>query len=570
MKRIHSLLAALLLGLVVLGCSSSAPPVDEAAPAPAPSYDEPAPADPVHLRLLAINDFHGALEGPNGTVMLEGEEVDAGGATYLAAHVADEMGEADHTTFVAAGDLIGASPLTSALFHDEPTIEALNKIGLDIASVGNHEFDQGVEELLRIDAGGCHPDEGCREGHEFEGAQFSYLAANVRWRDSGDTILPPYEIREYGGVNIAYIGMTLENTPEVVVPSAVEDVSFHNEVETVENLLPELREKNVDSVVVVVHEGGAPHAEVEDINDCPDVQGRDIAMARQMPEAVDVIVSGHSHMAYICDIDGRLVTQAASSGRVVTVIDLYINPDTGTIVDRTARQRVVTPDIEPDEAVEGLVDEYAALAEDRAGRVVGEITADLPRGERRAAGESPIGHLIADAQLEATEEEAGAQIAFMNPGGIRDALHYDAGDEAGAVTYAQLHTIQPFNNVLTTITLSGEQIHRLLEQQWREDARPHVLAVSDGFSYVWDPEAPVGERVDPDTIELHGETIDPEAEYRVTINNFLADGGDGFTILEDGTDRVTGIVDLDALADYIERHSPIEPSDDQRVRAAGE
>ena len=559
---------AVLSALVVAACSSS-PTVDDAPIQDEETTAEATDAEPVHLRLLGFNDFHGALEGPSGTVTVDGEDVEAGGVHYLAAHLAAERSEVEHSTVVAAGDLIGASPLTSSLFHDEPTIEAMNMAGLDIASVGNHEFDQGVEELLRIDAGGCHPEQGCREGTEYEGTEFSYLAANVRWRESGETIMPAYEIREYGDLSVAYVGMTLENTPQVVVPSAVKDVTFHNEVETVENLLPELREQAVDTIVVVVHEGGSPNTEINDIGDCADVSGSIVTMAEEMPQEVAAIVSGHSHVPYICEFGGRLVTQAGSAGRIITVIDLHIDPTTGEVVEQQARQRAVTPDIEPNHEIAELVAMYVELAEPRANRTVGQITGDLPRGDRSAAGESPMGRLIADAQLAATADEAGAQIAFMNPGGIRHAISYESGDdgqEDGRVTYAQLHTVQPFANILNTMTLTGRQIHQLLEQQWQEDSRPHVMAVSAGFSYQWDPDAPKGERVDPDSIKLHGDVLDPEESYRVTVNNFMADGGDGFTVLTEGTDRVGGIVDLDALANYIEAHSPIDPPQDVRAR----
>ncbi len=567
MKSLYRTLATILIFLFLAACSST-PEVDPegAPPAEMPDFEEE--EETVHLRILGFNDFHGALEGPNGEILVDGERIEAGGVHYLAGHMVNKRADADHTTIVHAGDLTGASPLTSALFHDEPTIEAMNLLGLDIAGVGNHEFDQGVDEFLRLVQGGCHPEEGCREGHEYEGAGFPYLAANVRWREEGETILPPYEVRHYGEVKVGYIGMTLEDTPSVVVPSAIVDVSFHEEVETVEQLVPELKEKGVDTIVVVVHEGAVPHGEVEDISDCADVRGPIVSIAEQMPEEVEVIVSGHTHSAYICEFGGRLVTQAGHSGRAFTVIDLHFDAATGELVERKARQHAVTPDIEPPPAVAELVYEYSSLAEQRAGRIVGTITDDLPRGPRSEAGESPIGRLIADAQLAATKEEADAQIALMNPGGIRDHLSFDAdADEPGAVTYAQLHTIQPFANTLITMSLTGEQIHRLLEQQWREgDQRPHVLAISSGFSYEWDPNAPLGERVDPESITLDGETIDPDETFRVTVNNFLADGGDGFSVLKEGTDRITGIVDLDALANYVEAHSPIAPPEDVRAR----
>ena len=554
-------LAVTIATALIVACAS--PQVADDQPTEQPEQAEQ--PDPVEVRILGANDFHGALEGPDGTVPVDGEDVDAGGAAYLAAHADRLRADVDHSTFVHAGDLIGASPLISALFYDEPTIEVMNAMGLDIAGVGNHEFDQGVDEFLRIVEGGCHEEEGCREDHTYEGAEFDFLAANVRWRYDNETILDPYTIREYDGIQIAYVGMTLEDTPSVVVPSAIEDVTFENEVESVEKLMPEFDEKGVDSVVVVVHEGGHHEEEFDDIGDCADVQGPIVDIAEGMPEEVEVIVSGHTHVPYICEFGDTLVTQAAHSGRVLTAIDLTFDADTGELTERSAEQHPVTDDIESVGSVASIVDEYGVLAEKEAQRVIGEITEELDRGERRGAGESPIGRLIADAQLAATDSEAGADVAFMNPGGIRAPLEYDE-ETGGAVTFEQLHTIQPFNNTLVTMTLTGEQIHKLLEQQWREDDRNHQLAVSAGFTYRWDPDADYGERVDFDSIKSFGEPLDKESEYRVTVNNFLADGGDGFTILKEGTDRTVGIVDLDALAEYVERYSPVRPPDQQRVK----
>ncbi len=523
----------------------------------------PADDEPVEVRILGANDIHGALQGPNGEVSVDGQSVEVGGLAYLATHVEQLREESEHTTFVHAGDLIGASPLISALFHDEPTILAMNLIGLDIAGVGNHEFDQGVDELLRIVDGGCHPDEGCRDGYHYDGVQFDYLAANVRYNDTDETILPPYSIREYNGVKIGYLGMTLEDTPEVVVPSAIEDVTFDNEIETIERYLPELNEEGVDTVVVVLHHGSGKQS--GDINECDGVEGRIVDIAEDVPDEVSVIVSGHSHVPYVCHFNDTLVTQAAHSGQILTTIDLTFDGATRELLDSSARQHPVTDDVEPDPEVASLVDEYAALAEDEAQRKVGEITEDLSRGERSQAGTSPMGRLIADAQLEATADEAGADLAMMNPGGVRDEIPYDAG-EPGVVTFEQLHTVQPFANLLITMTLTGQQIHDVLEQQWSDEGRDHLLAVSAGFGYAYNPEAPLGERVDFDSITLGGEPLQRDAEYRVTVNNFMADGGDGFTVFTDGTDRTGGMVDLDALAAYVERHSPIAPPDDERIQ----
>lgn len=537
-----------------------------ATPDPTP-VETPEQAEEIHLRLLAFNDFHGALEGPTGSVMVGGERLETGGAEYFAAWLAEERSEVDNVVTVAAGDLIGATPLISALFRDEPTIEIMDAVGLDISSVGNHEFDAGVEELMRIVEGGCHAD-GCREGYEYGGAQFTYLAANVRWRESGETILPAYEIREFDGLKVAFIGMTLENTPSVVVPSAVESVSFHNEVETVNALVPGLQEKGVHSIVVLLHDGGRGTIDQNDISECPGVQGNIVPIAEGLDPMVSVIVSGHSHQPHICEFSGKLVTQAGSSGRMFTVIDLRFDGETKTLLGREARQRPVTRDIEPHQGVLELVATYREIAEPLANRAVAQITGDFIRGHRAEAGNSAMGQLIADSQLAASAEEAGAQIAFMNPGGIRSSLRYSSEGqerEDGIVTYADLHIVQPFGNVLITMTLTGAEIHQLLEQQWADENRANIMAVSRGFSYTWDPAAERGSRVIAESITLHGEPLDMEAEYRVTVNNFMADGGDGFVVLREGRNRTGGVVDLDAIVTYMSANSPLEPVVEARI-----
>ncbi|RVU42774.1 bifunctional metallophosphatase/5'-nucleotidase [Lujinxingia sediminis] len=555
---------AALASLALVACSSGSAP--DAPPIETPEAAEN--ADPVNLRVLAFNDLHGALEGPSGKVWVDGEKVETGGAAYLAAHINAERDAVDHALVLAAGDLIGASPLVSALLHDEPTIEVMNAIGLVASSVGNHEFDEGYQELLRIAEGGCHPTAGCREGYTYEGPTFSYLAANVRITGEEDTLLPPYIIRDIDGVKVAIIGMTLEDTPSAVVPTAVEGLEFYDEVETVKALLPQLEAEDVATAIVLLHEGGVIHGEQRDIGECPDVQGAIVPIAEAMPPLVSVIVTGHTHAAYVCEFGGKLVTAAQSFGRVVTAIDMTIDRQTGEVLERSARQRAVTHDVEPDPEIATLIDTYAEISAPLAERVVGSLTAPISR-ERDATGQSPLGKLIADAQLAATagEDIGGAQVAFMNPGGIRSSLEPNA---EGNLTFADLHTCQPFGNTLVTMTLTGQQIHTLLEQQWVNPDRTHMLGVSEGFSYTWNADAPTGERVDASSIVLNGEVIDQEANYRVTVNTFLSTGGDGFTVLAEGKERVVGPIDLDALVTYVEENSPLTAPEDARVMVIGE
>lgn len=555
-------LITLLASLFLAACSTT--------PAPAPEPFEIEPSPPFQVTILAFNDFHGHIQGPSGTVLVEGEAVPAGGAAYLAAHLEALKAENPNTVVVAAGDLIGATPLISALFDDEPTIEALGMAGLEISAVGNHEFDRGVVELLRKQNGGCSEQRGCTEGRTFEGASFQYLAANVTYKETGETILPAIDIREFNGVKIGFIGLTLEGTPDIVTPSAIETVDFANEVETINALVPKLQQEGIETIVVLIHEGGYPTLPVNDINDCAGISGPILDIAEKVDNAVDVIVTGHTHQAYICEIGGKLVTSGQSSGRVITNISLTIDAQTHDVRERTARQQPVHHDIEPDARLADLVTTYQELSAPLANRPVGKITADILR-KANDHGESTMGRLVADAQLAATAapDLGNAKIAFMNPGGIREALLLASSHNAGkgVVTYAQLYTVQPFGNNLVTVTLTGEQIHQLLEQQWREEGAPAtMLQVSKGFSYTWNADKPIGQRVDPKSIKLNGKTIQPDAEYRVTANKFLADGGDGFTIFAEGTDRLLGVVDLDAFVTYFEEKSPIKPPADTRIK----
>ena len=542
--RIASLSVAALLGTIL------APGTANAARPPT----KPAPAT-VEVQLLAINDFHGNLEATPGLRLnpstgggssSDPNAVPAGGAEYLATSIRDLEATNRNTAVVAAGDVIGASPLLSALFHDEPTIEAMNLIGLDVAAVGNHEFDEGAAELRRMQEGGCHPADGCLDGDGFAGADFPFLAANVVDVETGEPVLEPYVIRNYQGAKVAFIGMTLEGTPSIVTPSGIQGLDFLDEADTVNALIPELRKK-ADAVVVLLHEGGV-QTDGGGIDECNGISGPIVDIVQRMSDEVDVVVTGHTHQAYTCDIDDKLVTSGSSFGRAVTDIDLVIDKAAHDVVQATADNVVVTRDVEPAPDLTALIDRYGEIAEPLANRVIGSTDAPITR-DQTAAGESALGDLIADAQLAATEDPdvGGAQMAFMNPGGVRADL--DAGD----ITYGEAFTVQPFGNNLVTFTLTGAQIETLLEQQFCNPSATstRILQVSDGFSYAWSASAPCGDKVDPATISLDGAVLDPSARYRVTVNSFLADGGDNFSVLNEGTDRLGGVADLDALEEYL-------------------
>jgi 5'-nucleotidase len=532
----------------------------------------------VDVQLLATNDFHGNLKPPSGSSgrIVNGPDpavnrVDAGGVEFLATHVRALAGQNPNTVVVAAGDIIGATPLLSALFHDEPTIESMNLLGLSIASVGNHEFDEGPEELLRMQLGGCHPVDGCQDGDDFYGADFSYLSANVTWEGTDETLFAPYEIRSFRGARVAFIGMTLEGTPLVVTPSGVEGLAFADEVETVNALVPEIQAQGVEAIVVLLHEGGLATGL---FNECAGISGPVFDIARGFDSAVDVVVAGHTNAAHVCDIDGKLVTSAASFGRLVTDIDLTIDELTGAVTAKKAENVIVTRTVAPDAAQTELIAKYEALAAPLANRVIARISTDLTKTPN-AAGESILGNVIADAQLAATRDVAkgSAVIAFMNPGGVRTdvlAAQISGGEQAGEVTYGEAFAVQPFGNTLVVMTMTGAQIDALLEQQWslqpNGQERQYILSVSAGVTYAWDGTRPIGDRVG--NLTLGGAALDPAASYRVAMNSFLADGGDGFSTFRLGTDRIGGDVDLDAFEAHLASASFAVPALDRITKLA--
>jgi len=521
---------------------------------------------PVELQLLALNDLHGQLEVPSGSgSRLPGlGDTSYGGAEYLATQIREleAASKQKNTLTVAAGDLIGASPLLSAAFHDEPTIESLNRIGLDYASVGNHEFDEGPAELLRIQNGGCHPVDGCADpALPFSGADFQYLSANAFVEASGRPLLPPYAIHKVQGVRVGFIGMTLEGTPSIVTPSGVAGLSFADEAETANRYAAELRRKGVETIVVLLHEGGAQTGATS-VNGCTGLTGPITSIVPQMDDAIDVVVTGHTHQAYNCVLDGKVVTSASSAGRLVTDIDLTIDRRTGDVLTATANNVPVARTSSPDATQTALIARYRQLLGPVANRVVATATADIPR-TAGPSGESPLGDLIADAQLAATTD-VGAVAALMNPGGVR------ADITQGEVTYEEAFTVQPFGNLLTTITLTGAQLDCVLEQQF-VDGRSVVLQPSASLTYTRTMSASAGTAAAPcsgsmvSDVRIGGILVDPAASYRITVNNFLADGGDGFSQLTGGTDRINGVDDLTALIEYLTATSPVSAPAANRI-----
>jgi 5'-nucleotidase len=555
---------------------------------------KPGGPKPVEVQLLALNDFHGQLEPPgsgSGGVIRTGagstETVPAGGSEYLATQLAELAAQQkkNNTITVAAGDLIGASPLLSAAFHDEPAIESLSLAGLDYASVGNHEFDEGPAELLRIQNGGCHPVDGCADGTPYEGAGFQYLSANAFVTATGEPLLAPYAIHKVQGVKVGFIGMTLEGTEQIVSQEGVAGLDFLDEVETANRYAAELQAQGVETIVVLLHEGGVQTGEQAwQINACNGLTGPIVGIAEGMTDAIDVVVSGHTHQAYNCVIDGKLVTSASSAGRLVTDIDLSIDRRSGDVLTAKAENVIVTRDVTKDASQTALIDHYKKALGPIATEVVGATAGVVTRTQEQlfqsgtsstgapvyALGESALGNLIADAQLAATDNEAGAVAAFMNPGGVRADL------DAGPITYEEAFTVQPFANNLVTLNLSGAQLYCLLEQQFQVG---RTLYPSASVSYVVDAggttaatgaDPCTGTRVVRGSLTIGGVAVEAAQTYRITVNSFLAGGGDGFTVLRSGTGSVTGSIDLDAFTAYLGARSPVSAPALDRIRTTTE
>ncbi|MEU4889482.1 MULTISPECIES: bifunctional metallophosphatase/5'-nucleotidase [Streptomyces] len=579
-RRVRRLTA----GTAVLAATAGV--LSAAVPAGAHSGDRGRPGHnrTVDVQLLSFNDFHGNLQPPAGSsgqvthVHEDGttEKTDAGGVEYLATSLREARKGNRYSVTAAAGDMVGASPLLSGLFHDEPTIEAMNKVGLDVAGVGNHEFDEGRAELARLQNGGCHPEEGCFEdGKVFEGADFPYLAANVTDEKTGKPVLKPYTIWKRGDVRIGFIGVTLEGTPDIVSAEGVKGLKFHDEAETVNKYARILERKGVKSVVALIHEGGAPASPAYNYDcDSPGpgdgISGPIAEIAGKITSRVDALVTGHTHQAYACTIPDpsgtpRTVTSAASFGKLYTDTTLTYDRRTRDIVRTgvSSANHVVRRDQPKAADMTALIERWNTIAAPVANRPVGHIATDIP-GRGAGTPELPLGDLIADAQLEAMApaDKGGAELALMNPGGIRSDLAYAAsGSEGdGVVTYGEAFTVQPFTNMLTAVGLTGEQLLTALRQQvsGSNEASPKILQISEGFTYTLDLTRSGADRIVTDSVRLNGEPIDPQRTYRVAMNEFLAGGGDGFAVFKEATDKYVGNSDLDAFTAYLGAHSSAE------------
>jgi len=562
------------------------------------------------IQILSFNDFHGNLEAPTGssarlvidhklnataTGAVDVTYENAGGVEYLATHLRDARKKNPNTVTVAAGDIIGASPLLSAAFHDEPTIEAMNALGLEASAVGNHEFDEGYKELQRMQSGGCLPDgdgkdnqNSCAAG-TFTGANFQMLAANVKYASTNNTILPSYWIKDFGGAKVGFIGMTLKETPSIVTAAGIAGLDFTDEVATANALVPVLREQGVKAIVVLVHQGGTPAVQqwksgdnTYTVNPTYDYTcggggslKEDTAIlpiARGLDPQIDMIISGHTHQPYVCNVDDpagqqRLVTSASSFGRLFTETNLKYDTGTQDIVRASVEgtNMIVTRDVKKANEESKIIATYKTLIAPIANKELGTITADITRTQN-AAGESTLGDLIADAQVNDPSVVTGDQtpvVAFMNPGGIRADLTFAKTDPPetvdGIVRYEEAFTVQPFNNYMVSMSLTGADIWSLLQQQWsgsNAGSGTKFLQISSGLHYTWSgtgaTQAVSAVSIkDPVSLTYVPVLNDASKVYRIATNNFLSDGGDNFAVFKGGTGKYFGGLDIDAFANYL-------------------
>ncbi len=535
----------------------------------------------VTVRLIAFNDLHGHLEpGDNAIAVPDPRNpaaqiaLPAGGIAHLASAVRQLQAEQPASVLISSGDLVGASPLVSALFRDEPTIEVMNALGLSLNAAGNHEFDHGVAELRRLIAGGCATEPRgvaatcAGMARSYDGAKFPFIAANVEDAATGVPLLAPVAVRQIGSVRIGFIGAVTRTTPGIVMPAGIRGWRFTPEAAALNRHARQLRAEGVNAIVAVVHEGGDADG---GFDGCLNPRGPIFDIVRALDPAIDVVLSAHTHRSYNCRIDGRVVIQGASFGRLLSVIDLAIDRTSGAVVREETQARnvpvangrgsdkaldVIYPPFPADEQIAAIVAHYRNRVAPLADRPVGRIAAAFERLPAEQ-GDSPAGRLIADAQLAATRGN-GAQIAFTNTGGIRSPLR--PREPNGIVTYGDVFTMQPFGNTLVTMTLTGAQLKALLESQRRgTSGRAHFLQPSASLTYSWRDDAPAGARVIEESITIEGKPWRRDASYRITVNSYLAAGGDRFHHFLDGTDHTGGALDVEALAQYLTQHSAQAP-----------
>lgn len=536
-------LLPLLLALGLAGCATQVP-------------QGPAARGPVDITLVALNDFHGNLEpsrytptNPDGS---KAPAIRAGGVEAVAAALQAWRKQDQDLLFVSAGDLVGASPAMSSLWADEPTIEAMNMLDLRVSAVGNHEFDAGRKELLRQQHGGCdspRPDKACQMSKDYRGAKFTYLAGNVVDKATGEPFIPAFRIEAVKGIKVGLVGVVLQDTRSVVMASGIAGLEFGDEAQAINRAIPDMRRQGADVIVALVHEGGRT-AESPMTPGCSQLKGPIVDIVKKLDPIVRLVITGHTHEGYLCQVDGRIVTQASSYGHLLTRIAMKVEKGVGPVgAIKVENVLMKGGDFPADEKMAAFVAKVKEGSRAALGRPIARLPSAPVLRKQNEAGEAPLGNLIADAILAATRN-VGGRIGFMNEGGIRKDL--EAGQD-NVASFGQTQAVLPFGNTLVVMDLTGAQIRRLLEQQWHSaSSNGSMLQVSGGFSYTWDEKRPAGSRVLDMTLD--GKPLEADKTYRVVANNFLAEGGDNFPEFAKGTNRLeTGLLDLDAFTEYLRR-----------------
>ena len=563
----------------------------------APMNEQPnASSEKINISILAFNDLHGHLEPPGLSVRerIDGKltEVPAGGAAFLAAAIQHHKKLNPFHAVVSAGDMIGATPLTSALFLDEPTIEAVNAMGIDFNAVGNHEFDKGTPELMRMRRGGCEKLtrlEPCQVNRQFPGANFEFLAANVKKQDD-QSLFPAYGIKTFKQgnqvVKVGFVGMTLKGTPNMVTPEGIQGLRFEDEAATANALVPLLKAQGVSALVLVIHEGGVIQGDPNDAS-CPGLSGDIVPILNKLDTSFDVVVSGHTHRAYACDFKRInpskpfLLTSAGQYGTFLTHIQLSIDPVSKKVHHKTAHNVVVQSEtfvnasglqVQPSASlpffgkqmdVEKIVNEYRMASQVQVMKVVSHLSTSITRNSS-PSGESALGNLIADAQWSSTAsaDRGRSDFALMNPGGVRADILIQPG--GGTVNFGQLFKVQPFGNTMVVKRMTGQQVKDLLEHQFANIDRPKVLFPSESLQYEVDLRQGKGQRVV--NIQIGQKPLELTHAYHVTMNSFLASGGDGFSQFKQAPTVSGGELDVEALSMYLRQHPGIKPPATDRIR----
>ena len=542
----------------------------------------PAHAANVTVQVIATNDFHGRLQlrGP------ENRDPDAGAAVLAGAVKQLEADNPSYkSVFAAAGDLIGASTFESFIQHDKPTIDALNEAGLDVSAAGNHEFDQGVDDLVNRVMAPESP------SNPYGGAEWQYISANVRNVSDNAHTIPDRWMEDFGSVQVGFVGAVTEDLPALVSPAGIASIKVTNIIKEVNRSANALEDEGADVIVLLVHEG-APDVSYASATSNDNAFGR---IVNGVNPNIDAIVSGHTHLAYNHSVpvpawEGRAVTErpvvsAGQYGQNLNQLLFTVNDVTGQVTTKTQNLIALTtdadgsgpllpqPNFPADPATTTIVSDAFAAAEGPGSVVLGQLAAPFKRAvlangtTENRGGESTLSNLVAEVQRWATAspESGGAQIALMNAGGLRQNMVGAPGGYPANLTYKQAAVVQPFANTLVNMRLTGSQLKAVLEQQWQRDlagtvpTRPFQrLGTSKGFRYTYDPARPEGDRITG--MWLNGTRLASATSYSVTVNSFLASGGDNFRALRNGTSRRdTGKVDLQAMVDYLAANSPVAP-----------